>query len=685
MTTTDSRQTSMRRAGMLALLATTVGAVQLASADVSLPSIISDHMVLQRDADATIWGWADPGDRIVVTASWPGARPQSATAGKDDGFWSVKLRTPRAGSPSTLQINGPDNSITVTDILLGEVWVCGGQSNMEMTIDNIGPGETGVESAAVVKAGATDSRLRYFDVPNILSATPTEHCGGQWVVCSPETAGSFSAAGYFFARSLRDTLGVPVGLVSSNWGGTRVEAWMSKELLRTLGVCTEELDLLQRFEEDPGLPERLAIEREGKWWDHARQVDPGSSATPDWSSDDLDDSSWEQAALPGVWDALPANAFDGIVWYRRTFDVPSGTADRASTLHLGAIDDMDTVWINGRRVAGNERAGTWYIPRAYELASDVLREGQNTIVVRVLDTGGAGGFSSSPNDLKLVIHPPQDADGATDATIALAGTWRTKRGASMQQLGAWPQSSELHANSPSVLYNGMIVPIHRFAVRGAIWYQGESNRNNAYDYRRLFPEMIGNWRRQWGAKPAQFPFYFVQIAPFGYWGENGETPVVRESQLVTMETTPDTGMVVTMDVGNVRDIHPRNKKAVGRRLALWALAKTYGIDVGEYSGPLYESMKVEGERIELAFTHADGLHWRGNDAIGFEIAGSDQQFVPAQARVWGQHVVVWSRHVTEPVAVRYGWDDDAEPNLFNGADLSASPFRTDDWPVITQP
>lgn len=685
MTITDSRRAAIRGARVLASFAATCSAVSLASADVTLPSIISDHMVLQRDARATIWGWANPGDQIVVTPSWAGSTPQTAIAAPREGLWTVQLKTPASGGPCTLQIKGPDNAITVSDILLGEVWVCGGQSNMEMTIDNIGPGEPGVDSAATILAGANAPQLRYFDVPNVLSAVPTEHCNGKWVVCSPGTAGPFSAVGYFFARSLQNTLDVPVGLVSSNWGGTRVEAWTSKEVLRSLNVCGEELDMIEKFEADPGLPERLARQREAKWWDHLREVDPGSAAKPDWSSETLDDSKWDTATLPGIWDASPADAFDGVVWYRRVFNAPIDFEDHPATLHLGAIDDMDTTWINGRLVGAKETAGTWFIPREYEVPKGVLRAGTNTIVVRVLDTGGAGGFTGNEKDLSLTIG--QQTGAATDMgqTVSLAGQWRMKRGATMQQLGSWPWSGELHANSPSVLYNGMIVPIRRFAVRGAIWYQGESNRNNAYDYRRLFPAMIENWRQSWGVGAAEFPFYFVQIAPFGYWGEKGETPVVRESQHVTMQTAPNTGMIVTMDVGNKADIHPRNKKAVGERLALWALTKTYGKDAGEYSGPLYKSMRIVDGRVELSLTHADGLQWRGSEPIGFQIAGSDRNFVPAQARIEGNHVIVWSAEVSKPAAVRYGWGDAIEPNLFNKADLPAAPFRTDDWPVETQP
>ncbi|MCC6908421.1 MAG: beta galactosidase jelly roll domain-containing protein [Phycisphaerales bacterium] len=661
-----------------------VFAAGIGTADVTLPSIISDHMVLQCNARAKIWGWADPGDEIGIAPSWSGATPQRATAGAD-GAWSVQIDTPAAGGPHTLQISGPDNGITISDVLVGEVWICGGQSNMEWSVNAIGPDGTDYHGTPAITAGADHPSIRFFDVPNVLAVSPTEECGGRWVVCTPETVGEFSAVGYFFARALQDEMNIPIGLIGSNWGGTRVEAWLSEPELRSLNVCGDELDFLARVRAQPELPERLLAERRLLWWSRLRTIDPGSGEAAAWHAESLDDSDWQQSALPGVWDATPAGAFDGVVWYRCTFDVPAGSAGRQATLRLGPIDDMDTTWINGARVGGMETAGTWYIPCEYDVPAGVLRDGANSIAVRVVDTGGAGGFAGGQDSMSLTIHRQGDAATDTADRISLAGAWRTRRGATMEQLGAFPAGAVPHANSPSVLYNGMIAPIRRFAVRGAIWYQGESNRSNAYDYRRLFPAMIANWRQAWGATPQQFPFYFVQIAPFGYWDEKGETPVVRESQQLTMDRAPNTGMVVTMDVGNVADIHPRNKKAVGERLALWALSQTYGRSVGEYSGPIYESMRRTGGRIEVSFTHADGLNWRGDEPVGFQIAGRDRRFVPAQARIEGGRVVVWSPDVAEPAAIRYGWDDDLQPNLFNVAGLPAAPFRTDDWPVVTQP
>lgn len=654
----------------------------LARADVRLPSILSDHMVLQANAEVTLWGWADAGERVTLAPSWEQRGEARSTRADERGRWRLSLRTPGPGGPHSLRVSGEDSQITITDILLGEVWLCGGQSNMEWSVNAIGPGGEGWEGTESIKAAADHPTIRFFDVPNVLAASPMEECGGRWVVCTPQSVGEFTAVGYFFARALQARLNTPVGLIGANWGGTRIEAWMSEPALRALNVCGQELDFLARVRARPELPERMLAERRLLWWSRLGAIDAGSGAAA-WHADSFDDSDWERVLLPGAWDAPPAGAFDGVVWYRRTFGAPSDAATRPATLHLGPIDDMDTVWINGQRLAGTETAGQWFAPREYALPPGALRAGANTIAIRVVDTGGAGGLTGREEQVRLVISAPAGAAGET--SIPLAGRWAMRRGAAMSQLSAFPSDAGLNANSPSVLYHGMIEPIRRFAVRGAIWYQGESNRSNAYDYRRLFPAMIDNWRRAWSADAADFPFYFVQIAPFAYWGEQGETPVVRESQHLAMQLARNSGMVVTMDIGDVGDIHPRNKRAVGERLALWALSQTYGHDVGPVNGPAYQSMRLDGHRVEITFAAPDELQWRSGKPIGFEVAGADQRFVVAEARIEGNRVIVWSEAVPEPVAVRYGWDDDVEPTLMNAAGLPAAPFRTDDWHVITQP
>ena len=327
------------------------------------------------------------------------------------------------------------------------------------------------------------------------------------------------------------------------------------------------------------------------------------------------------------------------------------------------------MWVNGTHVASTHASGQWNRPRRYGVAPGVLRPGTNVVAVRVLDTGGVAGLNGKAEQMAV------RRDGKR--LVPLHGSWRYRKGAAMGDLPAKPAGQEIGPNDPSVLFNGMIAPLVPYGIRGAIWYQGESNRGTPLLYERVFPNMIADWRQQWGGDA--FPFYFVQIAPFGYRGDTGQAGALRDAQRLTL-STPNTGMAVTMDIGDPRDIHPSNKRDVGKRLALWALAKTYGVDGLAYSGPLYRSMATEGSTIRLAFDHAeDGLVLRDAPRSYFMIAGADRRFVEARAVVDGSSIVVSSDEVREPVAVRYAWGAADEPNLFNAAGLPASSFRTDRW------
>ena len=467
---------------LVVLCAVACGAVPVA-AEVSLPAIIGDNMVLQQQSQATLWGWARPGEGVRVEAGWGVTAETVAGAG---GQWRMRVPTPPAGGPFSLRITGDDNTIALGNIMIGEVWICSGQSNMEMTIGSTAVWYKGVQDAEGEIAAAEHPGIRFFTVANELAAAPRDDCRGAWAACTPQTAAAFSAIGYFFGREIHESLGVTIGLISTNWGGTRAEAWMS------------------------------------------------------------------EAALGAFSEVTPS---------------PEGTA--------------------------------------------------------------------------------------------------------------------MHSNMPSVLFNGMIAPLTPYAIRGAIWYQGESNRSTAARYRSLFPALIEDWRRAWGQ--GEFPFYFVQIAPYRYTGDVGKTAALREAQLMAL-ATPNTGMTVTMDIGDPNDIHPTRKKEVGRRLSLLARAGTYGETDLVHSGPLYRSMAVEGSAIRVRFDHAgSGLDLRENPRGHLLIAGSDKRFVVATAVVDGDSVVVSSRRVPEPVAVRYAWEAAAEPNLFNREGLPASPFRTDDWTGVLPP
>jgi sialate O-acetylesterase len=504
-----------------------LSAATAAYADVRLPAILSDHLVLQAGKPASLWGWADAGEK--VTAEMGGQKAE--TVANAEGKWSIKMPLPAGEGPFELHVQGR-NRLTVQDVLVGELWVCSGQSNMEWTVSSSqNPNE---EAQA-----ANFPKIRHFKVKKNVSRTPLEDVEGSWAVCSPATVPQFSAVGYFFGRELHQKLkGVPVGLVGTNWGGTAAEGWTSKKT----------------FESIPELKSVLE----------------------------------------------PAEA------------------------RLAAYDPVAA------------QAG-------YE---------------KVLEA-----WKAQVEKAKAEGKPEPRKPGP-------------------------PQSPATNPSFPANLYNAMIAPLLPLSIRGAIWYQGESNVSRAAQYRILFPAMIANWRKDFAQ--GDFPFHFVQLAPFSYSRGNpaaDPTPCAElwEAQLHTLRTVPNTGMAVTTDIGNVKDIHPKNKQEVGRRLALWALAHQYGKKDLVYSGPLYTTSKIEGSKVRIQFEHGKGLKSRDGQPLShFTIAAEDKNFVPAEATIEGDALVVHSPAVSKPVAVRFAWRDDAEPNLVNGAGLPASPFRTDSFPMVTE-
>lgn len=501
----------MKIARSITLIALVTLFASIALADVKLPSVINDNMVLQRNSKVTIWGWADAGEKVEVKGSWQWFFGTSTTA-DEDGKWSVKIKTPNAGGPHKLTVKG-NNAIELKNILIGEVWVCSGQSNMQWKLAHSADPEKNI-------AEAKYPNIRFFYVPRKIADTPQEDCDAKWTDCTPETATNFSAVAYYFGRELHKELNVPVGLIHTSWGGTVAEAWTRREILEG----NKELKpIIDRFEE------------------HKKKL-PQSIKT------------WEEKVAK-----LKAE---------------------------------------GKKVPRRMRK-----PR-------------------------------------LRNH-----------------------------------------NSPSGLYNAMINPIIPFGIKGAIWYQGESNVSRAYQYRTLFPTMITNWRDDWGI--GDFPFYYVQIAPFNY-RRGQQSQELREAQTLSLSTR-NTGMAVISDIGNINDIHPKNKLDVGKRLALWALAKDYGKTGIVYSGPIYKSYKVEGDKIRISFDYTgSGLKtFDGKEVSHLTIAGPDKKFLPAKGVIEGNTLVVSSDAINKPVSVRFGWTNIDEPNLANNEGLPASCFRTDDWPGVT--
>lgn len=685
-----ARATGASLATLLALCSI-VGTV---AADVQLPEVIGDGMVLQRNSEVPIWGWASPGEKVSVTASWmpkpaaaaPGAAPAAAVAGTPgavqvqadgNGRWIARIRTPEAGGPFTVTING-NNAITVTDVLVGEVWLASGQSNMEMPLGNVGPGYTGVKDADREIAAAKHPRVRMFTVKNEIALQPRYNLasaeGKGWAKVTPENARTMSATAYYFAREIQAALDVPVGVIAADWGGTVAEAWTSEPALRAgFPEFGTSLDTLKQLA-NPNTRGEASREFVDGWWTAAdtRKGGPGAG----WAAPEFNDAGWSAATLPGPWTGDLAQ-FDGFGHYRKSIDIPAsaleGDGDAVWTLELGPIDDRDDAFVNGVRVGGTRVDGRWNQNRVYPVAKNLLKPGRNVIGIRALDTGGLGGVNGKPEQMKL------SREGGV--SFPLAGEWRFARGAEKNSMPAIPEALQLGPNWPSVLFNAMIAPVAPFGIRGAIWYQGESNRPRAAQYAKLFPAMIEDWRKVWSqpGEARDFPFYFVQIAPFGYPGDIGQTSELREAQLAVMRSTKNTGMAVTMDIGDAKDIHPTNKAEVGRRLSLWALAKTYGKQT-EFSGPLYSSAKRESAAMRVRFEHANGLKAsNGGLLTEFWIAGEDKQFYIADARIDGDSVVVSSPRVSAPVAVRYAWSTTAAGNLVNAAGLPASSFRTDDW------
>ena len=652
---------------LIALLAAGLTPLPDPATEVRLPKVFSDHMVLQRDQPIPVFGTAEPGGEVTVML---GEAQATATVG-EDGRWRAELPAMEAGGPYELTVAGAD-TLTFTDVLVGEVWVASGQSNMEWRLD-----QTDGSEAAI--AAADHPQMRLFTVEHDVAAMPltdVEAASG-WEAATPETVAPFSAVAYYFGRMVQDSLGVPVGLISTNWGGTRAEAWTSREGLEDLPVFQAQIE---RLEAEAGgdvdasfdsLYARMNADYEAQ----LRALDAGYTDSTSWADTSVAASGWSTMDLPTAWEAAGLEDLDGVVWFRKEITLPTDWASEDLTLHLGLVDDMDSTWVNGQAVGS---AQGWQTERAYPVPASATEPGLNTIAVRVVDTGGEGGFRGEADSLRL--------ERAGGARLPLEGPWAYQVGLDLRSEELPPRPPRPQ-DFPTVLYNAMVHPLIPYGMRGAIWYQGESNAGRAYQYRTLFAEMIRDWRQQWGQ--GDFPFLFVQLANFmapqtdpneqSAWAE------LREAQTRTL-ALPNTGMAVIIDIGEADDIHPRNKKDVGARLARWALAQTYGRDGLVYSGPLYRSMEREGDAIRLHFDQVGGglTTPEGEPLMGFAIAGPDSVFVQAEARIEGDAVVVSSPYVEDPVAVRYGWANNPEATLYNEAGLPAAPFRTDEWPGVTE-
>lgn len=640
---------------------------------VRLPALFSDHAVLQRNIPLRVWGWAEPGEMVSVMLAGNEAR---AAAGPD-GAWEVTLPAQPAGGPLEMTVSGSD-TVVVHDLLVGEVWIGSGQSNMEFNVGSSDNSGHEIETAHY-------PRIRLFTVPKTAATETQTDVDGCWALCSPATVSDFSAVLFFFGRMLHEQLDIPFGLIHTSWGGTVAEAWTSRDgLLADPAVR----DIVESYERD--LPQHEAQMAEYlatlNCWNDRLSKDPGNTALAQgWADPGFDTVHWDWMDLPTAWQQAGLD-ISGVVWFRREVEIPKEWAGRELTLRIGACDKSDVCYFNGTevgRMSYLENANSWCTPRAYPVPGTLARAGKAVIAVRVYSHCYAGGLLGPETEMRLEVA------GAVDMQpIVLGGRWQfaiehnfgRNPDMPLQPLGPG------NPNSPHTLYDGMIAPLIPYPICGAIWYQGESNATRALQYRALFRALIRDWRRVWGQ--GDFPFYFVQLANYNATPPqpnpaDSDWPLLREAQRLALQE-PNTGMAVIIDVGDAVDIHPRNKQDVGRRLALQALAGTFGQQI-VHSGPLFRAMTVEAGAIRLAFDHVgSGLHARDGRLSGFAIAGADRRFVWAEARIDGDTVLVSSSQVTEPVAVRYAWADNPPCTLYNRDGLPASPFRTDDWPALVE-
>ncbi len=630
-------------------------------AEVRLPKIFSSNMVVQQGIEIPVWGKAENGERITVTFN----NKTVKTKAGNDGKWHVKLPAQEYGGPYTLTIKG-NNTIRFDNVLVGEVWICSGQSNMEFKVAQSKNAEEEI-------ATANYPEIRLFQVPHSVAQFPEDDLsGGEWMECSPETVAEFSAVGYFFGRDIHNKLDVPVGLIHSSWGGTVAETWISPETIRNDPDFREQLIELQQMDLKGYRQAKIEQIRKILGGEIPTEDQSTENGKPVWSALDYNDSNWKEIKTPMYWENQGYVDIDGIGWYRREIKLNEAQTNANITLHLGKIDDSDITFINGIEIGKTENQ--YDKERVYTIDKKYLNPGKNMIVVRVNDTGGNGGIWGDPKDQFLAIG---------NEKVDISGDWKFKISkASVGAINVGPNSY------PTLLYNAMINPLVPYGIKGAIWYQGESNAGRAKQYQRIFPSLITDWRNQWNQ--GDFPFLFVSLANFMKAPEQpGESTwaELREAQTKTL-SLPKTGMALAIDIGEADDIHPKNKQDVGKRLALDALKIAYGKNVVN-SGPVYKSVEFKNGKAFVSFTEiGSGLQVKDKYGYlkGFAVAGPDKKFRWAKAELVGENTVaIFAEGVENPVAVRYGWADNPDDvNLYNREGLPANPFRTDTWPGITQ-
>lgn len=639
------------------------GCTGVLQAKVVLPSVFTDNMVLQQKTDITFYGDATKNKQLTVKTGWNGKEYHTEADGQ--GKWSLKIPTPAAGGPYEITFSD-GKKLQLKNVMIGEVWFCSGQSNMEMPVAGWGK----VMNYEQEIAEAAYPAIRLFQVKKNTSLAPlkeVESTLGGWQECSSATVPEFSALAYFYARALWKELNVPIGVIDCTWGGTPAEAWTNHETLRQVMGFREEMDKLERLGFDPNRMEQAYSEERAHWQSLFTEKDKGmENGKLCWTAPSLSEEDWQTISLPGYWEGKGLKDFDGIIWFRRSLEIPAEWAGKPLTLRLGMIDDEDITYFNGVEIA---RGAGYMTPRTYTIPAKLVKAGKAVLAVRVSDFGGEGGIHGKAEELYV------EADGKR---ISLAGDWKYRIGLSLKGFPPAPVSPIQSSSYPTVLFNAMVKPWTAFPIKGVIWYQGEANVGRSEQYGDLFPALITDWRRQWRSN---FPFYFVQLANFMESKKiqpNSEWAALREAQTKALKLD-QVGMAVTIDIGLADDIHPKNKQEVGRRLALLALAGSYGKNVSS-SAPVFQNYIIKGDKMELDFGQKqDGFKIKYTTLKGFTIAGPDRVFYSAEAMVQNGKIIVSSPKVSVPLAARYGWADNPDCNLYGENGLPVAPFRTDCW------